>query len=119
MQPREGAVAFANNSFAEEVLASLADLRDPALEIVGPTTSTAYDQPEGGIRKLVDDLHIEFVINGRFIHSDGSDRILLEIIRGADGAHVWVRSFGVDASGEEIAGAVQDGLVEHIRKKGD
>lgn len=118
MQPRDATHdAFAGNTIAEEILAALTIPIRESLDVIGPTTTVAYDDNPQRLRAVIDDLAPDYIINGRFTMKDGTPRILMEIIRGSDGAHVWVRYFGSEVPARDIAGPTCAGLDSVLTKQ--
>lgn len=88
---------------AEWVLDQLSQLAGTSVGIIGPTTTSAYAAAEGGLRRLATDYRVDYIVNGRKVEADGemrstsakatADGLLVEVIRVADGVHVWVRRY--------------------------
>lgn len=101
-----------NNDIAESTMARLIEQASSPLEIVGPTTTMAYDDSAERLRELIREFDIDYVINARETSADTGSRVLVEVIRASDGAHVWVRyldDFPADQTvSETIAGAVAE-----------
>jgi TolB-like protein len=95
---------------ADRILEELTLKAAERASIVGPTTTVVYAHSDALIAQLVADYELDYVVNGRFIDGPAGPRMLAELIRASDGAHVWVEAYqGVaDAGrvGPEIAGAV-------------
>jgi DNA-binding winged helix-turn-helix (wHTH) protein/TolB-like protein len=79
---------------AESALEILSTIAGDTVEIVGPTTTSAYRGSADDLRRLAADYRIDFVLNGRSLTRDTAPYLLAELIRASDGAHVWVRPFG-------------------------
>jgi hypothetical protein len=75
---------------AELLLERLGGLGPDRLGVIGPTTTAAYGEGLRQVAELIDDLGVDYVISGRY--SDDSS-LLVEIIRGSDGVHLWVERF--------------------------
>ncbi len=101
------------NSLAEDLVRLLAEAH-PRAEIVGPTTTQAY--AGGPERDLVIELAIDLVINGRQLTGDSGDRLLVEIIRGRDGAHTWVRYLDELPEGEARARTIARAVAAELRE---
>ena len=78
---------------AESALENLSTIAGQAVEIVGPTTTSAYNGSDNGIRRLAADYRLDFVLNGRSLGAGAEPYLLAELIRVSDGAHVWVRPY--------------------------
>src|SRR5439155_14915914 len=83
----------------------LAGAAGPSAAIVGPTTTAPYvgsDGSDAGLRKLADDYHLQYIVNGRFLDGKSGPRMLGELIRVSDGSHIWVRSYNDLSEGQRI-----------------
>ena len=78
---------------AEWILEDLATRAGDRARIVGPTTTSAYDESDATMRRLASDYALDYVVNGRFLRTEDGERMLAELIRVSDGAHVWVRGY--------------------------
>ena len=88
---------------AEWILVELDGLAGRRAEIVGPTTTTGYTTNEpDSLARLASDYDVPFIVNGRFLLGEGRPRLLAELIRTSDGAHVWVRGYEQLDSGQRI-----------------
>lgn len=86
---------------AEWILLDLARAGGSAA-VVGPTTTAAYDPSDDGLRRLAGDYRLEYVVNSRFLEGARGPRMLAELIRLSDGAHVWVQPYTNLSEGERI-----------------
>jgi TolB-like protein len=87
---------------AEWILEDLAASAGSSARIVGPTTTAAYEGTDIGLRKLADDYDLHYIVNGRFIDTEGGPRMLAELIRVSDGSHIWVRPYDYQKEGRLI-----------------
>jgi DNA-binding winged helix-turn-helix (wHTH) protein/TolB-like protein len=101
---------------AEAVLEQLMAAAGPAAEIVGPTTTAAYTGPDANMHRLAEEHDLEFIVNGRFINDAHSSRMLAELIRASDGAHVWVKSYQHVSDGHRIGQEVADSVQRLLLK---
>ncbi len=58
------------------------------------------------------DYQIDFILNGRFTKAESQPRLLAEIIRADDGAHVWVQYFEAGTDDRTLAERIVQGLEE-------
>jgi DNA-binding winged helix-turn-helix (wHTH) protein/TolB-like protein len=86
----------------EWILEDLSVVAGSSAGLVGPTTTAAYDASEAGLRRLADDYDLHYIVNGRFLEAERGPRMLAELIRVSDGAHVWVRSYEDLSEGRRI-----------------
>lgn len=94
-----------NNDLAETIVALLVAVREPTLEVIGPSTTEIYDGRPARLRDLFHEHRVDYVVNGRQTGGEAPPRILIEIIR-ADGAHVWVRYLDELQPGDALAETV-------------
>jgi DNA-binding winged helix-turn-helix (wHTH) protein/TolB-like protein len=87
---------------AERILEDLMAIAGDTVALVGPTTTSAYAASDADIRRLAVAYRLDYVINRRPVRSDGRPRVLAELIRVSDGAHVWVRSYEDLTDGERV-----------------
>ena len=87
---------------AERVLEDLSAIAGDAVALVGPTTTSAYAGGDADIRRLADAYRLDYVLNRRPVRFEGRPRVLAELIRVSDGAHVWVRSYDELTDGERV-----------------
>jgi DNA-binding winged helix-turn-helix (wHTH) protein/TolB-like protein len=87
---------------AEWILEDLTAVAGKSAGVVGPTTTSAYDGSDASLPQLAADLDIHFIVNARFLHAQGASRVLAELIRVSDGAHVWVRAYDDPGDGERL-----------------
>jgi len=84
------------------------------LAIIGPTTTVQFVD-EVALMRSVDTISVGYIINGRIIRDENQVRLLAELIRSEDGAHIWTRWYDcpVDAkqAAQEITAAVLDILL--------
>jgi hypothetical protein len=75
-----------------------------------PGVSIRRLESDASIRELIVDFELDDVVNDRFIDGDDGPRMLAELIRATDGAHIWVRPYedlrDHRRIGSEITGAV-------------
>jgi DNA-binding winged helix-turn-helix (wHTH) protein len=99
-------VAVMSFDLAEATVRELVARHGQAIEVVGPTTTHSYT---GRVRDLIADYEIDVVINARDTVDASGPRVLLEIIRARDGAHVWVKYLDELEPGRE-ASAIAEAL---------
>lgn len=95
------------NELAESIVRRLST--DDA-EIVGPTTTASY--VGGSLREMIAELDLDYLVNARETSTDGRERLLIEVIRARDGAHVWVRYLDELPAGSDVATIVAEATVK-------
>lgn len=108
-QPGKSDHGFAGNDIALRLVESLTNEYKSDFQIIGPTTTGAY--PPGKIRALIQDFEVDWIINGRFSQVQDTSRLLAEVIRAADGAHVWVKYFDSDTDNSAISERIAAGFM--------
>ena len=83
-------------------------------EIIGPSTTEAFDDSAKSLKSLIAEYSIDFVINGRFIQRNGQAGLLAELIRAEDGAHIWVQLFETSDEVDSIVQEIIDGVAQEF-----
>jgi DNA-binding winged helix-turn-helix (wHTH) protein/TolB-like protein len=105
--PASAADAFPGTpSIAEWVLQRLDERGGERLAIVGPTSTAAY--ADGPLQQLAADYDLAWLINGRFLTGESGPRMLGEVIRASDGAHVWVHAYTDLTDGRAVGEDIGD-----------
>ena len=103
---------------SETLLVDLARDDGAGLEVIGPRTTAKYHgSPFPDLDALVNELGIDYVLNGRYLEpppdsapAESAPVLLVELIRLEDRAHPWVERFDGDGSPRDIAAAVEAGV---------
>lgn len=111
-EPNQAQNQFTGNDIAMQLVNKLSNNYKDICQIIGPTTTVAY--APGKLRSLVQDLDLHYIINGRFSQVQDTSRVLAEIIRAEDGAHIWVRYFDTTISTVAIVKQITQGFEECI-----
>ena len=122
-EPRAPESALApSNDLAESLVERLVDGDGRRHEVIGPTTTSGVDT-SGGLTTWMNSEGIDYLVHGRETSSSERHRVLVEIIRGRDGAHVWTRyldEFPDDVSfAETVESALERALFGSDRGDGD
>ena len=108
--PSAAADLAGGTPLADRILAQLASGAGARLRIVGPTTTRTFVGSAASVGELATEYELDYIVNGRFIDDERGRRMLAELIRTSDGAHVWVEAYpdtdDADRIGAEIAAAV-------------
>jgi TolB-like protein/Tfp pilus assembly protein PilF len=101
------------DGLTEEILNRLAQIS--ALRVPGRTSSFAFKGKNTDLRQIGTELGVAHVLEGSVRKSEGRLRITSQLIRTADGFHLWSETFDrklddVFAIQEEIARAIADAL---------
>ncbi len=92
------------------LLTNLGTIDVERLAVLGPTTTEGYARDLRSVRDLVEERSIDYVMNGRFLAGDAGVELLAELIRGRDGAHVWVERYVGDADWSRVAVEIERAL---------
>lgn len=104
---------FAENDIAFQLLEKLTNQYQDMFEVIGPTTTEGYT--DSTMSDLATELELDCILNGRFVTGENEGRLLAEVIRASDGAHIWVKYYDhTDDQGlmvDEIVEAVEGRFV--------
>ncbi len=101
------------NDIAESVVELLTNDGRIDVQVIGPTTTVDFDGEVRHINDLVERFDVDFVINGR-IMSGRHPKLLAEIIRAKDGAHVWAQVVPGLTDHDNIASSIVCGFVDAL-----
>jgi TolB-like protein len=104
---------YFGDGIAEEILNALAQVNE--LKVIGRTSSFSFKGKADDLRAIGQKLGVETILEGSVRKEGGILRITAQLIRAADGSHLWSRVFdrgegGVLAIQEEVARAVTTAL---------
>jgi TolB-like protein len=85
------------------VLADLTDRGRAFVDVVGPRTTGPLVEQRRGLRDIAAALGAHHVVNARFIGEAPRAEVLFELIRSADGAHLYARRVSDLASVDALA----------------
>jgi TolB-like protein/tetratricopeptide (TPR) repeat protein len=105
---------------AEEILNSLTKI--PDLRVVARSSSFQYAGHAGDVRKIGRALGAQAILEGSVRKSDGRVRVTAQLVKVADGYHIWSKSFDeelkdVFAIQDDIATNIADALLKTIGTK--
>ena len=99
---------------AEHLLEQLMAQVGERAEIIGPTSTASYGSSATALRDLAGDYDLDYLVNGRFIHDENGYRMLAELIRVRDGAHVWVERYSDLNRHALIADAISKATINEL-----
>ena len=104
---------YFGDGIAEEILNALAQVN--GLKVIGRTSSFSFKGKPDDLRAIGQKLNVETILEGSVRKEGDILRITAQLIRAADGSHLWSRVFdrgkgGLFAIQEEIARAVTSAL---------
>jgi TolB-like protein len=85
---------YFSDGLAEEILDALASIK--GLSVAGRTSSFAYRDGGEDIRVIGKALRVNFLLEGSVRKQDDRARVTAQLIRVADGYHVWSKTFDGD-----------------------
>ena len=105
---------------AEEILNALTKIRQ--LRVAARMSSFQYKDGTGDVRQIGKKLGVKAILEGSVRKSGGRLRIAVQLIKVADGYHLWSKSFDEDlqdifAIQDEIATSIAEALLETITPK--
>jgi TolB-like protein/tetratricopeptide (TPR) repeat protein len=104
---------FLSDGLAEEIVAALT--RIEGLRVTGQRSAVRFREPSPDLRRVGRDLGVATVLEGSVRRDGDRMRVTAQLIKVADGYHLWSRTFDravadVFAVQDEIAGAVVQAL---------
>lgn len=116
MSPDSDQAYFADG-ISEEILNVL--VRIPGLQVAGRTSSFAYRGQDQDLREIGNALDVSHVLEGSVRRSGTRLRITAQLIRSADGFHIWSETYDREIADifdiqDDIAGAVADELATSL-----
>jgi DNA-binding winged helix-turn-helix (wHTH) protein/TolB-like protein len=99
---------------AEWILEELTTVGDSRVEIIGPTTTTAYDRADSRLESLGEDYDLAYVVNGRFLRDGTEPAMLAELIRISDGAHIWVERYTRFEDGRQVGREISRYVIDEL-----
>jgi DNA-binding winged helix-turn-helix (wHTH) protein/TolB-like protein len=122
--PRIGIVPFPNDpatgvtteAASERILLALTVTAGPRAAVLGPRSTGDFARTPAGLRRMAAELRLDYIVNGRLLPDDpGGQRLLVELIRTSNGAHVWVDSFPIPTAAATIADAAVAGIASTLQ----
>jgi TolB-like protein/lipoprotein NlpI len=100
---------YFSDGLSEELLSLLAKI--PELKVIGRTSSFAFKGTNEDLRTIAEKLGVAHILEGSVRKSGNTLRITVQLIKAADGAHLWSETYNrtlddIFKVQDEIAGAV-------------
>ncbi|MCA9694754.1 MAG: hypothetical protein KC636_34560, partial [Myxococcales bacterium] len=108
------AIAGPATAIGERVLEGLTTATRGVADIVGPRTTGPQRQRSPELRALARELDASYVLNAKHL-DEPAPTMLVELIRVADGKHVWVRRYAQLRETATIAADIVAGASETLR----
>jgi serine/threonine protein kinase/Tfp pilus assembly protein PilF len=104
---------YFSDGLSEELITLLAQIRD--LQVIGRTSSFHFKGKDVPLSEIASTLGVAHVLEGSVRHAGGTVRVTAQLIRTADGVHLWSQTFDRDVKDifqvqDDIAAAVVDSL---------
>ena len=111
---------YFSDGMTETLLNRLAQV--PQLKVAARTSSFSFKGTNTDVRKIAAQLGVASLVEGSVQQAGDTLRITAQLIRAADGAHLWSRNYDRKAADlfaiqDEIAGAVTEALVGELLPK--
>ena len=111
---------YFSDGMTETLLNRLAQV--PQLKVAARTSSFSFKGKDADVRKIGAQLGVASLVEGSVQQAGDTLRITAQLIRAADGAHLWSRNYDRKAADlfaiqDEIAGAVTEALVGELLPK--
>ncbi|MFT4825428.1 MAG: TolB-like protein/DNA-binding winged helix-turn-helix (wHTH) protein [Congregibacter sp.] len=90
----KGNQQYFSDGLAEEILGALATVE--GLSVAGRTSSFAYRDGDQSIEAIGKALRVNFLLEGSVRKQDDTARVTAQLVRVADGYHVWSKTFDGD-----------------------
>jgi len=108
---------YFSDGMTETLLNRLAQV--PQLKVAARTSSFSFKGKDADVRKIGAQLGVASLVEGSVQQAGDTLRITAQLIRAADGAHLWSRNYDRKAADlfaiqDEIAGAVTEALVGEL-----
>jgi len=102
---------------AEEILSALTKIRQ--LRVAARSSSFQFKSDAGDVRKIGRRLAVKSILEGSVRKSENRLRVTAQLVKVADGFHLWSKSFDEDledvfAIQDEIASSIAESLLESI-----
>lgn len=104
-------ISQSTTALAMHLVADLA--KDGRLSVVGPTTTLQFSN-EIDLMKATGEISVTHIINGRFVEQEQEVRLLAELIRTSDGAHIWTHWFELPLDPINASLVIQTAVGESI-----
>jgi TolB-like protein/Flp pilus assembly protein TadD len=110
---------FFCEGIAEEILNALSKI--PQLAVAARSSSFLYNTGAGDARKIGRDLGVKVILEGSVRKSENRLRITAQLVKTADGYHVWSKSYDEELQDvfkiqDEIAKSIAEALLESLTK---
>ena len=104
---------YFSDGLSEELITLLAQIRD--LQVIARTSSFHFKGKDASLSEIASTLGVAHVLEGSVRHAGGTVRVTAQLIRTADGVHLWSQTFDRDVKDifqvqDDIAAAVVDSL---------
>ncbi|MEO7206627.1 MAG: protein kinase [Steroidobacteraceae bacterium] len=105
----KGDQGYFSDGLSEELITLLAQIQD--LQVIARTSSFHFRNQDVSLQKIAHTLGVAHVLEGSVRHAGGTVRVTAQLIRTADGVHLWSQSYDRDVKDifqvqDDIAAAV-------------
>lgn len=89
----DAAQEYLSDSMTEELIAELAALAPGRLAVIARTTAMCYKGATQDIARIARSLAADYAVESSLRRSGGRARLIVQLIRASDQAHVWSQSY--------------------------
>jgi len=82
---------YFSDGMSEEIINMLAQV--PGLKVAGPTSSFTFKGKNQDLRKIAEELSVNYILEGSVRRSGSKLRIIAQLIEAAEGYHLWSEKF--------------------------
>ena len=82
---------YFSDGMSEEIINMLAQV--PGLKVAGPTSSFTFKGKNQDLRKIGEELSVNYILEGSVRRSGSKLRIIAQLIEAAEGYHLWSEKF--------------------------
>jgi len=115
---------YVSDGMTEEIIAGLGRLQPEKLGVIARTTAMIYKRSGKTIKKIAEELGVEFVLEGSVRMAGLRTRVTAQLIAANDETHVWAETYERDSSdvlavqreiAARVAREIQRGLLRDMR----
>lgn len=102
---------YFSDGFTEEMITQLGSLHPEGLGVIARTSAMQYRNNRGDVRRVADELGVDYILEGSVRREDSLVRISVRLIQARDQANLWAQSYerslpGILTLQHELAAAI-------------
>lgn len=114
LQPEENGVSADTGRISEWVTAELTNRTRGRAAVFGPRSTEPFHRRGDDLRTVLSELQVDYLVNSRFIIDQGRPGLLIELVRGTDGAHIWVEFFTDLDAWQAVGDTITDNVISTL-----